>query len=607
LPSEAAYRFSRGVPPRLNPIGNVRGAQLMAELGGGGEGSNPIISRLLDARGYDPQKDVDKLAREFGPVLNDLYYTLQDMTENSQFGDIGKAIVENLMKGIEDAGDVGAIEDLLKRFADTTANLTKTFGRQGAGLVYRLFAGDNDAEALKGMMHDLEGILEAFGKVSGTPFGRAIGDALKEAFDKIGDAAGLGDLAKEMRGLADSLSQSYAKMNAGLEAFGLNFGDVLDQFGLNFQDAMGWSIDEWGQFLQDWIDSMDSIQYFLDAVDKGFAKDVGGGMNLKDAAERAFNKLLDMARGWNDMATGDREKWWAAMEKYGGDLEGLKGAFDEYNKIGDILRDYFSGGNAGGWSQDQIENFLDRYSQLAKDLNLESPQAAIKDAVEQMKQDMEKFMGFIDKLKDLPDNNKKTATQAQRTAEAAEKMQALLIGIDRNVGIIASHPPGAPAAHTGGLVMHAGGILHRALGSGLVTPHGGRLLPDERRIIAQAGEWIIRKDAVKHYGSGLFEALNNMALPAQAYHSGGYVSPAPLQPPPFRPARAPRADRGGAAPSRSVTVKIDRGAVVVNLSGPVEDPEETGRKLAETVIAEIENRAREGEDLFGADRGGVIS
>jgi len=35
--------------------------------------------------------------------------------------------------------------------------------------------------------------------------------------------------------------------------------------------------------------------------------------------------------------------------------------------------------------------------------------------------------------------------------------------------------------------------------------------------------------------------------------------------------------------------------------------EQVGRKLAETVIAEIENRAREGEDLFGADRGGVIS
>jgi len=35
LPSEAAYRFSRGVPSTLNPIGNVRGAQLMADLGGG--------------------------------------------------------------------------------------------------------------------------------------------------------------------------------------------------------------------------------------------------------------------------------------------------------------------------------------------------------------------------------------------------------------------------------------------------------------------------------------------------------------------------------------------------------------------------------------------
>ncbi|NOZ72890.1 MAG: phenylalanine--tRNA ligase subunit beta, partial [Chloroflexi bacterium] len=35
LPSEAAYRFSRGVPSALDPIGNVRGAQLIAELGGG--------------------------------------------------------------------------------------------------------------------------------------------------------------------------------------------------------------------------------------------------------------------------------------------------------------------------------------------------------------------------------------------------------------------------------------------------------------------------------------------------------------------------------------------------------------------------------------------
>ncbi len=35
LPSEAAYRFSRGVPSELDPIGNVRGAQLIAELGGG--------------------------------------------------------------------------------------------------------------------------------------------------------------------------------------------------------------------------------------------------------------------------------------------------------------------------------------------------------------------------------------------------------------------------------------------------------------------------------------------------------------------------------------------------------------------------------------------
>ncbi|HEY52635.1 MAG TPA: phenylalanine--tRNA ligase subunit beta [Caldilineae bacterium] len=35
LPSEAAYRFSRGVPSELDPIGNIRGAQLMADLGGG--------------------------------------------------------------------------------------------------------------------------------------------------------------------------------------------------------------------------------------------------------------------------------------------------------------------------------------------------------------------------------------------------------------------------------------------------------------------------------------------------------------------------------------------------------------------------------------------
>ncbi|NOZ51299.1 MAG: phenylalanine--tRNA ligase subunit beta [Chloroflexi bacterium] len=35
LPSEAAYRFSRGVPSFLDPIGNIRGAQLIADLGEG--------------------------------------------------------------------------------------------------------------------------------------------------------------------------------------------------------------------------------------------------------------------------------------------------------------------------------------------------------------------------------------------------------------------------------------------------------------------------------------------------------------------------------------------------------------------------------------------
>ena len=51
LPSEAAYRFSRGVPSELDPVGNIRCAQLMADLGGGN-----IAQGLVDD--YPRQQEV---------------------------------------------------------------------------------------------------------------------------------------------------------------------------------------------------------------------------------------------------------------------------------------------------------------------------------------------------------------------------------------------------------------------------------------------------------------------------------------------------------------------------------------------------------------------
>lgn len=79
---------------------------------------------------------------------------------------------------------------------------------------------------------------------------------------------------------------------------------------------------------------------------------------------------------------------------------------------------------------------------------------------------------------------------------------------------------------------HFGGLVHSM---GVLLASGGKLAGygggDKIRALLEAGEFVIRKEAVKKYGTGFFSALNSMMMPQTpqlAFASGGAV-PAPGQ------------------------------------------------------------------------------
>lgn len=84
--------------------------------------------------------------------------------------------------------------------------------------------------------------------------------------------------------------------------------------------------------------------------------------------------------------------------------------------------------------------------------------------------------------------------------------------------------------HEGGLVdamirFHDGGIM----GGGKIMSQAGAdqtgLKPDERMIIAQAGEFVFSKEAVRQIGLSKLEKANEMKQLWPKYHSGGMVHP----------------------------------------------------------------------------------
>lgn len=65
------------------------------------------------------------------------------------------------------------------------------------------------------------------------------------------------------------------------------------------------------------------------------------------------------------------------------------------------------------------------------------------------------------------------------------------------------------ATLTGGLPKSLGGIVHAQVGRFLAGYGGG----DRIHVNAEAGEYVLRKESVKHYGLGFIDALNRIAIP----------------------------------------------------------------------------------------------
>lgn len=74
-------------------------------------------------------------------------------------------------------------------------------------------------------------------------------------------------------------------------------------------------------------------------------------------------------------------------------------------------------------------------------------------------------------------------------------------GIFSGISVRERRKGGPQFFHSGGLVRHAGGIIPRM--------HSGGLRSDERVVIAQAGEFMMRRKAVDRLGVNLLDRLNN--------------------------------------------------------------------------------------------------
>lgn len=96
----------------------------------------------------------------------------------------------------------------------------------------------------------------------------------------------------------------------------------------------------------------------------------------------------------------------------------------------------------------------------------------------------------------------------------------------------------------GGLIGAAGAALKQLASGGKLPGYGGG---DKVSALLEAGEFVVRKEAVKHYGAGLFAALNSLRLPDLS----GLV--------PALPAPA-LAAAGPASPTRTVNINLNVGA-----------------------------------------------
>jgi tape measure domain-containing protein len=546
--------FAGQVQGAVSPFGSLINAamSLKTALAGIvlGAGVTTLAKGMLEAG-----VQMDKLRLAYGAITGSGQNAAKEMQFVSETAD---------KLGLSFQSAAGAYKQIT-----AAAQGTKLAGKE----TQNIFTGIAQASTVLGLSaEETSGALLAIsqmiskGKVSAEELRGQLGERLPGAFQIAAQAMGLSTAALDKMMASGNLTADVflPKFAAALKT---RFGDASVkaagtftaasnriQSGLfGIQSAIGQAVTNNTFF----VTAMGRVSTMLGDMAADSQKNAGAWrLWAKESALAVFGFVADTATGFNDIYKSLSFLSGSLKLAYGGALtlgQGFQWLFEQANRLtGDT-------GKAQYWADAQVEaatlieqamqgagqsfdnaergsktleTVTARIKQLQKEL-----QATKADAVNPVegvakKADLEfKQIGgkFVGVEKQMLQNNEQTTDQVgvnwgnvwQKMAKDGSNAAEL---VDQELNK-ATRPREAVITVREVQARAQGGLIQRFAGGGKLPGYGGG---DRISALLEAGEFVIRKEAVSKFGAGIFHALNNLRLPElPKFATGGLVAAGP--------------------------------------------------------------------------------
>jgi tape measure domain-containing protein len=546
--------FASQVQGAVSPFGTLINAafSLKTALAGivAGAGITALGRSLLTAG-----QEMDKLRLAYGAITG----SSQDAAAEMQF------VSETADKlGLSFQTAAGAYKQIT-----AAAQGTKLAGAQ----TREIFTGIAQASTVLGLSaEETSGALLAIsqmiskGKVSAEELRGQLGERLPGAFQIAAQAMGMSTAALDKMMASGNLTADVflPKFAAALQS---RFGDASVKAASTFtaagnriqtglfgiQSALGQAVTNNTFF----VDAMGRVSTMLGDMAADSQKNAGAWrVWAKESALAVFSFVADAATGFNDIYKSLSFLAGSLKLAYGGALtlgQGFQWLFEQANRLtGDtgkaqywadaqvqaatLIEQAMQGAGQSFDNAEQGSKTLETVTKRIKDLQKEL-QAVKADAVNPVegvakKADLEfKQIGgkWVGVEKQIMQNNEQTTEQVgvnwgnvwQNMAKDGSNAADL---VDEALNK-ATRPREAVITVREVQARANGGLIQRFAGGGKLPGYGGG---DRISALLEAGEFVIRKEAVSKFGAGIFHALNNLRLPElPKFAAGGMVAAGP--------------------------------------------------------------------------------
>jgi len=351
----------------------------------------------------------------------------------------------------------------------------------------------------------------------------------------------LGELKGQMGGVAETARETFSGMS---DAVGNAFGDL--------KENVGFAVTH-NQFFIEGLKVLEKQFYsWTDALEEN-------GPEIREYAKQAGLSFLTMGEGiltTMDIAYRGAQGIKSTFLFAASGANVLAGGFLKIVQAAAVLTDFLgvTTDAAGLWESQANAAFkasVDMAAAAKKDFSEMAEGAtkiqAARDALEGFRTTMEKI--GTEKVGGISKDADKAATSTDNIKDSTEKYKEELVKIN---GVWVLHKKAVKAAETEvDSVSHKldkldgrtitvkivekalqkralGGMIHAFKAGGKLAGYGGG---DKIHALLEAGEFIIRKEAVAKFGSGLFNSLNNFQLPQlpqlPAFATGGPIGATP--------------------------------------------------------------------------------